>query len=239
MLFKATLLAAAASIVSACAPYPPPLSAQSGGNAVSRPDLNNFPTIGQPFSVVWDATSWGSTVTIYLLRGPGENIQYNATLTGDAPNSGTFTWTPDCHVEPDTTHWGLMVESNDFCTFQWSSQFGINADTTGLCSTPSSSAPAASSSAPPASSSAAPPASSSGSPPPVSSGSPPPPKSSGGAPYPVSSNCTSTSTVWVNPTGGYTPPKASYTPAYSNDGARFGMSMLGAAAAIAAAVMYL
>jgi len=232
MFNKALLLAAAAaSVVSAtCGPYPPALSLQStnapGFNSVSRPDTetDTFPTIGQSYPIIWNATGWGDSVTIYLLRGPGDNILYYSTLATDAPNNGNFSWPVDCSLTPDTTHWGLMVQDNSGCTFQWSSQFGINADSTGACSSSPTSAPAW-------------PASSGSPPPPPPSGKPPPPP--GGAPYPVGSNCTSTSTVWVNPTGGYTPPNPSYTPAYSNDGARFGMSMFGAAAAIAAAVMYL
>lgn len=239
------LVAAAATLASAgdCPAYPPPFSAQSPGNSVTTPSTLVAATIGTAGDIIWDATSWGSTVTIYLLRGPSENIQLYSTLATDAPNTGAFSWTPDCALTPDTTHWGLMIESNDLCTFQWSMQFGLNPPAAGTCSsTPSSSA-----SAPPASSSAAPPpVSSSAAPPPVSSGKvPPPPVSSGspppkgsGAPYPAGNNCTSTSTVWVNPTGtgSYTPPKASYT-AYSNDGARFGMSMFGAAAAVAVALL--
>jgi len=133
-----TLLAVATSVSAICS-YPPALNLQSSGNSVSRPDSYNPATIGSPFNIVWDATGWGSTVDIHLLKGPGNLIQYYSTLASGVANTGSFTWTPDCSLESSTTGWGLMIVSEPSCSFQWSMQFGLNRAVEGTCSSSSSS----------------------------------------------------------------------------------------------------
>lgn len=163
MIAKVLAIAAAGvSIASATCTYPPPLTNQLTGNSVTRPDTVNPATIGSPFSIVWDATGLSSSVSLILLRGPGENIQFLEYIVQGAPNTGSYTWTPESSLTPDTTHYGIMMIDEADCKFQWSSQFGLNPGSGVISSSvaPTSSAlpppPASTSSAippPPASSS--------------------------------------------------------------------------------------
>lgn len=171
-----------------------------------------------------------------LLRGPGDNIQYLETIVTGAPNTGTFTWTPECSLTPDTTHYGIVMFDDTTCDYQYTTQFGLNP---GTCSSSSSS------SAPPTSSSTPPPSSSSTTKGPSSSGSaPPPPKtmtsSYGSGPWGKNGTAsTSTSTYYLPGGTGSPSPSGTYKPIQSNDASRLGMSLVGAAGIIAAAIMIL
>jgi len=241
MIAKVFAVAAAGiSVVSATCAYPPPLANQLPGNSVTRPDVNDPATIGQPFDIIWDATGLSSSVSLILLRGPSTNIQYLETIVSGAPNTGTYSWTPESSLEPDTTHYGIMLQDDATCLFQWSTQFGLN---------PGSGS--SSSSVPPTSSTTATSASKTGSQPPASptttasskgsSDQPPPPPKTWSTGYGGSwgSNSTSTSTYWLPAGTGAPTASGTYKPLPSNDAGRFGMSFVGAAAALAAALMLL
>jgi len=268
-----TFAAAGVSVVSAACTYPPPLTNQLTGNSVTRPDTVDPATIGSPFSIVWDATGLGDSVSLILLRGPGENIQFLEYIVQGAPNTGAYTWTPESTLEPDTTHYGIMMIDDATCKFQWSSQFGLNPGTGVVSSSsaapPTSSAPAPSSASSTGSKPSPPPTSScdeegshppTGAPPPP----PPPPPSTScdeegsspptGAPIPppkswssvpaggygsgpwVPTNGTATSAYWATGTGAAT---ATYKPLQANGAGTLGMSLVGAAAALAATIMLL
>jgi len=226
------IAAAGVSIASAACTYPP-TGTQLAGNAVTRPDLTHFPTIGEPFDIVWDATGLSSTVSLMLLRGPGENILFLENIVTGTANTGTFSWTPEDTLTPDTTHYGIILFDDATCSYQFTSQFGINAGAGTKSSTSTSSAPTSSSTAPPKSSSTTT-ASSSGS-------APPPPKTLTSTYGGWGSNGTSTSTsTYYPPAGTGNPaPSGTYKPIQSNDARRFGMSLVGVACALAAAVMIL
>jgi hypothetical protein len=253
------ILAAGVSVVSAACEYPPPLTNQLPGNSVTRPDTLNPATRGVAGDIVWDATGLGDTVTLILLRGPGNNIQYLDTIVSGAPNTGAYSWTPSFSYEADTTHYGIMMINDADCKFQWSSQFGINAGD--APSTSSSVAPSTSTSEAPVSSTTAtytktrsrheessttkrpqPPSPSDDCDDEEGGDYPKPPKTwssygGGQGPWGPPKNGTKTSIHWATGTGAY--PSSTYKPIQANDATSFGMSFVGAAGALAAAIMLL
>jgi len=271
------ILAAGVSVISAECTYPPALELNLPGNSLTRPDSANTPIKGQEFEVVWDATGLSNSIQLILLRGPGENIAFAGYITQDAPNTGSYKWTPPCSLETDTTHYGMMIVDNASCKFQWSTQFGMADGPTCGATVSSTSGPSKPSSTltkaashsktyehepsgkptkpsksyddgdKPTHSYTKPPHSQpsedceEGDDKPVSKpsapagGSPWGPPGAGVGPWgPPAGNGTNYGPA---PTGAY--PSSTYTPLQSNDGARFGMSMFGAAAALAAAFFVL
>ncbi|GIK00095.1 hypothetical protein Aspvir_004110 [Aspergillus viridinutans] len=110
------------------------------GNAIVKPGLNEQVPAGKPYTIEWDPTTTGP-VSLVLLRGPSNNVLPIATLADSIPNSGSFSWTPSTSLEPDTTHYGLMLVVEGTGQYQYSTQFGIsNPDYTGSTSSSSSTA---------------------------------------------------------------------------------------------------
>ncbi|PKX97273.1 GPI anchored serine-threonine rich family protein [Aspergillus novofumigatus IBT 16806] len=113
------------------------------GNAILKPGLNELVPAGKPYTVEWDPTTTGP-VSLVLLRGPSTNVVPIETLADSIPNSGSFSWTPSTSLEPDTTHYGLMLVVEGTGQYQYSTQFGIsNPDYTGSTSNSSSTATSA------------------------------------------------------------------------------------------------
>lgn len=105
----------------------PDYSVPPSGNAISKPGLQELVPVGKPYTITWDPTTEG-TVSLVLLRGPSTNVQPMYALAENIPNSGSYQWTPSTELEPDTTHYGLLlvVESGaSKGAYQWSTQFGI------------------------------------------------------------------------------------------------------------------
>ncbi|OJJ60147.1 hypothetical protein ASPSYDRAFT_150461 [Aspergillus sydowii CBS 593.65] len=105
----------------------PDYSKAPSGNPISKPGLQEAVPAGKPYTIQWEPTTEG-TVSLVLLRGPSENIQPLYALAENIPNEGTFEWTPSTELEPDVTHYGLLivVESGaNKGAYQWSTQFGI------------------------------------------------------------------------------------------------------------------
>jgi hypothetical protein len=214
---------------------------QLTGNSVTKPSLTDFPTIGVPYSVTYDGTGLGNSLTFILLRGPGDNIAEIGSIGTGVTNCGTasctWSWTPASTLEPDTTHYGIKLLDEASCKYQYTTQFGINA---GTSPKPSSVAPPAASSAVPAPSK-------------FSSVVAPPPASSGVAPTPSGKpeeDCDDepTASSYPSATGGkatngtsYTTGASTptYTPVQSNDARRFAISAFGAIVAFTAAIMVL
>ncbi|KAF4241553.1 hypothetical protein CNMCM6805_003827 [Aspergillus fumigatiaffinis] len=110
------------------------------GNAILKPGLNELVPVGKPYTIEWDPTTTGP-VSLVLLRGPSTNVVPIETLADSIPNSGSFSWTPSTSLEPDTTHYGLMLVVEGTGQYQYSTQFGIsNPDYTGSTSSSSSTA---------------------------------------------------------------------------------------------------
>jgi len=243
---KKSIIAAAATagVVRATCDYPPPLSNQLAGNSVTAPSLASAPTVGQPYSILYDGSGLSDSITLILLNGPSTNIQYYETIVAGTANTGSYSWTPECSITPSTTGWGILLQDDSTCKFQWSTQFGIQPDTAGVCSS-SSSAPPASSTEWPTSSGEWPPPASSTSDCEESSSTPAPPQSWSTSWETWNANGTwggpggkpSTSTYWVPAATGTGAASPTYTPYLSNDGTRFGMSIVGALGAVAAALM--
>lgn len=142
MLFtKTAILSAMAALASA---YTQPDYNQSpSGNAITKPGLNDLVTAGKPYTIEWDPTTEGP-ISLVLLRGPSTNVQPIDTLAESIDNSGHFDWTPSTDLEPDTTHYGLMLVVEGSGQYQYSTQFGVKNEEHGAASSSaaSSSTPA-------------------------------------------------------------------------------------------------
>lgn len=113
------------------------------GNAILKPGLNELVPAGKPYTITWDPTTTGP-VSLVLLRGPSTNVVPIETLADSIPNSGSFSWTPSTSLEPDTTHYGLLLVVEGTGQYQYSTQFGIsNPGYTGSTSQSSSTSPTA------------------------------------------------------------------------------------------------
>ncbi|KAL4768882.1 Ser-Thr-rich glycosyl-phosphatidyl-inositol-anchored membrane family-domain-containing protein [Aspergillus nidulans var. acristatus] len=106
----------------------PDYSVGPSGNAILTPGLQEQVPAGKPYTITWDPTTEGS-VSLVLLRGPSTNVQPLYAIAENIGNSGHFEWTPSTELEPDVTHYGLLlvVESGpNKGAYQWSTQFGIS-----------------------------------------------------------------------------------------------------------------
>lgn len=54
-------------------------------------------------------TSKSGTVTLVLLRGPSTNVQPLYPIVENAPNTGSYIWTPSTDLEEDVTRYGLQL----------------------------------------------------------------------------------------------------------------------------------
>ncbi|KAJ9294214.1 hypothetical protein DTO271G3_7076 [Paecilomyces variotii] len=124
--FAISFLSALAATVSA-ATTTPDYSQGPSGNPIALPGLNDQVPVGQPYQIKWQPTTAGD-VSIWLLRGPSNNVQPIATLASNIPNSGEFTWTPSTSLQDDVTHYGLIIIVEGTGQYQYSTQFGIKND---------------------------------------------------------------------------------------------------------------
>lgn len=94
------------------------------GNAISKPGIDDPVEAGKPYTIEWKADTPGP-ISIVLLRGPSKNVKPIDTLADKIDNKGTFEWTPSKDLEPDTTHYGLMIVVEKTGQYQYSTQFGV------------------------------------------------------------------------------------------------------------------
>ncbi|GKZ32499.1 hypothetical protein AbraIFM66950_001960 [Aspergillus brasiliensis] len=121
--FTTALVSALAALASA---YTQPDYSQSPtGNAILTPELNQVVPAGTPFEITWDPTTSG-TVSLVLLRGPSSNVVPIQTIVENIDNSGSYSWTPSTSLEPDTTHYGILLVVEGTGQYQYSVQFGIS-----------------------------------------------------------------------------------------------------------------
>lgn len=126
---KFTLAAATAALVSAnwavlASAYTTPVGDAPSGNPIAKPGLGDIVPKGEPYTITWTPTSSG-TVTLILLRGPGENVVPLEPIAENIPNTGTYEWTPGSSLEPDTTRYGIQLIQDSDGVYQYSTQFGI------------------------------------------------------------------------------------------------------------------
>jgi hypothetical protein len=139
----AGLLAALVSVTSAAIaePTPPPGWTRTGptmnGNAFHKPALNEIVPANQPYNITWTPSETSKPCSIYLLRGPSNNIKYLDTIATGINNVGWFMWTPKQSLVADTTGYGLRIDVDGTQDYQYSTQFGIsNSNPTPLNNTP-------------------------------------------------------------------------------------------------------
>ncbi|KAI9375719.1 Ser-Thr-rich glycosyl-phosphatidyl-inositol-anchored membrane family-domain-containing protein [Aspergillus egyptiacus] len=123
--FQTGLISALVAVASAYTT--PDYSVAPSGNAILTPGLDEQVPAGQPYKITWDPTTEG-LVSLVLLRGPSTNVQPIDTIAESIPNSGSYVWTPSTKLEPDVTHYALLlvVESGpNKGAYQWSTQWGI------------------------------------------------------------------------------------------------------------------
>lgn len=102
----------------------PDYNKEPKGNAISKPGLDDPVEAGKPYTIEWKADTPGP-ISIVLLRGPSNNVKPIDTLAEKINNNGTFEWTPSKDLEPDTTHYGIMIVVEESGQYQYSTQFGV------------------------------------------------------------------------------------------------------------------
>ncbi|KAJ5157209.1 uncharacterized protein N7482_008309 [Penicillium canariense] len=116
------------------------------GNPIRSPGLNEQVPEGQAYTIKWDPTL-GKTISLVLLRGPSSNVVPKEVIAESIPNSGSFVWTPSTSLDPDVTHYGMLIVVEDaganHGAYQWSTQFGLSAPAGSDTTTTTSSTPAA------------------------------------------------------------------------------------------------
>ncbi|KAL3478755.1 Ser-Thr-rich glycosyl-phosphatidyl-inositol-anchored membrane family-domain-containing protein [Aspergillus californicus] len=126
MRFFSTAIVSA--LVAVAAAYTTPdYSVAPSGNAILTPGLQEQVPAGQPYTITWNPTTEG-LISLVLLRGPSSNVVPLEPIAESIANTGSYTWTPSTTLEPDVTHYGLLlvVESGaNKGAYQWSTQFGI------------------------------------------------------------------------------------------------------------------
>jgi hypothetical protein len=111
-----------------------------GTNPFVQPTTGNYPTIGQPFTINWDATNQGPQITLSLYQGCPDNCVEVTDIVGGLANTGTYTWNVQCtadwpYLKADETALGYAIFLIDEtgCRTQWSENFGLHPDADGCC----------------------------------------------------------------------------------------------------------
>lgn len=121
--FSALLVSAMAALATA---YTKPDYNQSPtGNTITKPGLHDMVTTGKPYTIEWKPSTKGP-VSLVLLRGPSTNVKPLTTLAESIDNSGSYEFIPGPDLEPDTTHYGLMLVVEGTGQYQYSTQFGVD-----------------------------------------------------------------------------------------------------------------
>ncbi|KAI9786024.1 MAG: hypothetical protein M1816_008176 [Peltula sp. TS41687] len=124
------------SLATLTSAFTKPVGDTPSGNPIYKPNLGDIVPKGQPYTITWGPTSTG-TITLLLLRGPSENVVPLKPIAEGIPNTGSYIWTPDSSLEPDTTHYGIQLIQDSNGAYQYSTQFGIGGDAAVTTSTSS------------------------------------------------------------------------------------------------------
>ncbi|KAF2274434.1 uncharacterized protein EI97DRAFT_451746 [Westerdykella ornata] len=112
----------------AAAQLHPPVGDKPEGNPITRP-LNEAVEAGKPFTITWQPTEPGHTVSLLLLKGPSNNVvPVGEPIAEGIPNSGSLVWTPPAEFGPgitETTGYGIQIIDDVTGKYQYSTQFGI------------------------------------------------------------------------------------------------------------------
>lgn len=125
MRLSAAIISALAAVASAATQ--PDTSQPPSGNPIALPGLDELVPVGKPYTITWEPTTPGK-VSIFLLRGPSDNVVPIATLADAVDNSGHFQWTPASSLEADASHYGIQIVVEGTGQYQYSTQFGIEND---------------------------------------------------------------------------------------------------------------
>ncbi|KAL4869209.1 Ser-Thr-rich glycosyl-phosphatidyl-inositol-anchored membrane family-domain-containing protein [Aspergillus spectabilis] len=106
----------------------PDYSQTPTGNPILTPSLDEQVPAGLPYTITWDPTTQGP-VSLVLLHGPSANVVPMAIIAENISNDGEYVWTPSSELQPDVTHYGLLlvVEAGpNKGQYQYSTQFGVS-----------------------------------------------------------------------------------------------------------------
>jgi hypothetical protein len=111
------------------AAYTTPTGNAPKGNPIAQPGLNTIVPVGEDFQISWDPTTKG-TVSLILLKGPAENLQFVEAIAEMIPNSGSYSWKPETSLVASEGAKGYGIQLIDDATgqYQYTTQFGISND---------------------------------------------------------------------------------------------------------------
>lgn len=114
MRFSITLLTAATFVTAAFATFE---------NPISHPDAASSLVAGESFEIKWNPTTEGP-ITLLLKAGPSGNLNTLATIVQNAPNTGSFLWTPAASL-PAGTDYAIEIRAKDGTEVNYTPQFGV------------------------------------------------------------------------------------------------------------------
>jgi len=94
------------------------------GHTIYTPGLNQQVPVGTPFNITWNPSPKSASVSLYLLRGPATNLKSLGPIATKTEDDGSYMWTPSSDLEPENTHYGIILVAEDG-TYQYTTQFGI------------------------------------------------------------------------------------------------------------------
>ncbi|KAI5247544.1 hypothetical protein E4T43_02018 [Aureobasidium subglaciale] len=124
MSFRALFTAGLAAFAPLASAYTVP-KGDPTGNAIYEPGLNSIVPVGKPFTITWSPDTKGK-VALVLLHGPSTNVVPIATIAESIDNTGSYEWTPDTKLAPNTTYYGIELIVEETGQYQYSTQFGIS-----------------------------------------------------------------------------------------------------------------
>jgi subtilisin-like proprotein convertase family protein len=92
---------------------------------VVRPNGGEKVSIGRPYEIMWDTVPGGGTVTIRLSLDSGET--FDRLLTASAPNTGSYTWTPEAGLDSTTARIKITANSGPARSGTSAEDFSIQA----------------------------------------------------------------------------------------------------------------
>nr|POE99371.1 hypothetical protein CFP56_52764 [Quercus suber] len=109
------------------AAYTTPTGDAPKGNAIYTPGMNSVVSAGKDYTITWNPTTEG-TISVVLLKGPGNDAVPQYAIVEKIKNSGSYTWTVKEDLEPTDGASGYGIELIDDATgqYQYSTQFGID-----------------------------------------------------------------------------------------------------------------
>ncbi|KAL9124480.1 MAG: hypothetical protein Q9217_006187 [Psora testacea] len=119
----------------------PNSSPNPSGNPINTPGRATQVPVGASYNITWQVRSvlafslfqangyqptTSGTVSIVLLRGPADLAEPFDCIVDNAPNTGTYSWTPPTSLENDNSRYGIKIIADGTGDYQYSTQFGIS-----------------------------------------------------------------------------------------------------------------